>query len=202
MTYPFTGEFKEQADSQTFKTNYKLLTEEQIPYSFPFFTIGEAATATILSAEVNDNFKFSFTSKPEFSELCTIPMENYEGYSEMDGGSGCNGAWSFTSHGLDMHKMGKQEAINVFQQLSLDPEDIDVVLVHSSSKREWEISAQAVGLKDKVFFTYSETGNVVSASIPTALVMAEKAGKLMQGDRVLCWMGSAGMSFSAYSFIY
>ena len=51
----------------------------------------------------------------------------------------------------------------------------------------------------KVFPTY---GNLVSASIPTGLVMAAQEGRIQRGDRLVLIPASAGMSFAVVQFNY
>ncbi|WP_246279110.1 hypothetical protein [Paraburkholderia ultramafica] len=36
--------------------------------------------------------------------------------------------------------------------------------------------------------------------MPAAISLAKDSGRLKRGDRVLCWVGSAGMSFNVSSF--
>ena len=45
-----------------------------LSYSFILFTIGEAATATILEDSEND-WEFNFLSKPEHADLLLIPIK-------------------------------------------------------------------------------------------------------------------------------
>lgn len=47
---------------------------------------------------------------------------------------------------------------------------------------------------------YPDYGNLVSASVPTSLALAWQDGLVTRGQRLAGWVGSAGMSFAAYSF--
>ncbi len=47
---------------------------------------------------------------------------------------------------------------------------------------------------------YQDTGNLVSASIPAAIKIAFNNKKLVKGNKILAWVGSAGMSFGACYF--
>jgi acyl-CoA:acyl-CoA alkyltransferase len=42
---------------------------------------------------------------------------------------------------------------------------------------------------------------VVSASVPAGIALAKEGGEVRRGDRLVTWVGSAGMSFSACSFV-
>jgi hypothetical protein len=61
-------------------------------------------------------------------------------------------------------------------------------------------AARQMGLGDKIYDIYANCGNVVSAAIPAAMVLALKDGSLRRGMRVLAAVASAGMSFSLAYF--
>jgi 3-oxoacyl-[acyl-carrier-protein] synthase III len=42
---------------------------------------------------------------------------------------------------------------------------------------------------------------VVSASVPAGIALAKEKGEIQRGDRLVTWVGSAGMSFSVCSFL-
>ena len=48
----------------------------------------------------------------------------------------------------------------------------------------------------------SRLGNLVSASMPAAMVLAEADGRLRRGDRVALVPASAGMVFGVGQFTY
>jgi len=84
--------------------NWKIESLDSLAYNFPMFTIGEAATATLLVAKEPDNFSFAFRARPEISDLCTIPMPGYEGFCHPSDRIGKNGDMRFTSFGHELHK--------------------------------------------------------------------------------------------------
>jgi len=180
---------------------FELKTKEQILYTFPSFTIGEAATATLLLPKEPDNFEFFFSAKQEFSDLCTIPVPGFEGYCHPTDKIGKRGPLQFTSFGLDLHKFADAGSREVFDKLS-KKEDTDIVFVHASSKNEWDKYASNVGVQKKIYHVYPKTGNIVSASIPTAIEQAIIEKRLHRGDHAVFWVGSAGMSFNATKFTF
>lgn len=195
------AEFNVSENSFLDNTNFKLGKEEEILYTFPYYTIGEAATATLLIPSDPDNFEFYFSAKQEFSDLCTIPVSGFKGFCHPTDKIGARGPMQFTSFGIDLHKFGNKEIVRIFDKLS-KKEETDIIFVHSSSKNEWDKYATQAGVQDRVFHTYSTTGNIVSASIPTAIDQAEKSGKLTRGKKAALWVGSAGMSFNATKFAF
>ena len=79
--------------------------------------------------------------------------------------------------------------------------DVVRVFPHTSTYREWSSFGQDVGVADKIHFLYPEYGNLVSASVPAGLATAIADGLVRRGDRLAGWVGSAGMSFGAFSFV-
>jgi 3-oxoacyl-[acyl-carrier-protein] synthase III len=183
-----------------YPSNFALKNQAQLEYTFPSFTIGEAATATLLLAKEPDNFSFSFHAKPETADLCTIPTHGYEGFCHPSEKIGRNGEFRFTSYGYDLHELLEQELPIELNKLPFPKKEIDIVFTHASSKAAWHRYGEKAGIADKIFHIYQNTGNLVSASIPAALSLAKKSGRLKRDDKVLCWVGSAGMSFNISSF--
>jgi 3-oxoacyl-[acyl-carrier-protein] synthase III len=193
------AEFNMLAGGPLYPGNFALKNQAQIEYTLPSFTIGEAATATLLVANEPDNFDFAFRGKPQVSDLCTIPIPGYEGFCHPSERIGKNGDMRFTSFGHELHK-NSDELSAVLAKLPIPKKDIDIVFTHASSKAAWHGYGEKAGIEDKMYHIYPETGNLVSASIPAAIAMAKESGELKRGDRVLCWVGSAGMSFNVSSF--
>ncbi|MBB3257330.1 3-oxoacyl-[acyl-carrier-protein] synthase III [Paraburkholderia bannensis] len=193
------AEFNMLAGGPLYPSNFALKNHAQIEYTLPSFTIGEAATATLVVPKEPDNFEFVFRGKPAAADFCTIPIHGYEGYCHPTERVGRNGDMRFTSYGHELHK-NSDEITEVFGKLSVPKSAIDIVFTHASSKAAWHGYGVKAGIEDKMFHIYPETGNLVSASIPAALAMAKDSGRLKRGDRAACWVGSAGMSFNVSSF--
>jgi len=183
---------------------FRLRNLEQLEWTFPGFTVGEAATATILSHYPGSKWEFSFSTRSDLADLCTIPLPGYESYCALSDKIGRNGPYRFTSFGREMYEYGKPEAVNVFRELSkkVPIEDIKAIFPHTSSKRDWDTGAKEVGVEKLLYNIYPEYGNVVSASVPAGMALAIQEGRIKRGDRIAGWVASAGMSFAAYSFIY
>ncbi len=196
------AEFNMYKGGAIFPAVFKLPSIEAVQWTFPSFTLGEAATATIVEVDHTHNWKFEYTSRPDLADLCNIPIHGHEGYSIGSDRIARNGVGRFTSFGFNLHEEGNPEIINVYHRLDVPKADIAAVYTHASSQREWSKMADEVGIGDRVWHIYSKTGNVVSASVPAAMASSIQAGKVKRGDRLMGWVGSAGMSFCAYSFIY
>ncbi|MEV0766184.1 3-oxoacyl-[acyl-carrier-protein] synthase III C-terminal domain-containing protein [Nocardia sp. NPDC050435] len=169
---------------------------------FPAYTLGEGATATILTAEAHEPWEFHFASRPDLAPLCNVPLEGYDGFCDPSDKLAANGIGYFTSFGFEMHETGLPDAYAVFDRLEIDTEKVTALFTHASSKRYWQMMADHVGLGAAIHHVYHRTGNIVSASVPAAIASAVEQGALQRGDRAVGWVGSAGMSFAAFSFVF
>lgn len=185
--------------------NFTLNSADELAYKFPSFTLGNAVTVTILSDDGPDNFSFDFVSRPDLSELCTISLPGWrsfcnEGDAERIAPTG--GMFQFSSYGGELHEVAGRELINVLDQSALDRSTLAHVFTHTSSPRQWDHFAQAAGIFDKLHGIGHWTGNIVTASVPLAIVDAIDRGVLKRDDACLAWVGSAGMVFSAVTFAF
>lgn len=196
------AEFNMRDGGHLYPANFQLTRKTQLEHIMPSFTIGEAATATLVVADEPDNFSFGFHSRPDLSDLCTIPMAGYEGFCNPTEKIGKNGPMQFTSYGNHLHHEGDREADYVFNKFVKNANAIDIVFTHASSKAAWSAGGERMGVAEKIYHIYQHTGNLVSASVPAAISLAKDHEKLKRNDRALCWVGSAGMSFCACEFTY
>src|SRR6185503_10096838 len=97
---------------------FRLTCMEQLAWTFPAFTIGEAATATILSPAPDRTWEFHFSSRPDLADLCTVPISGYEGYCRQSDRIGKNGVLKFTSFGRELFDAARPELIRIFRQLT------------------------------------------------------------------------------------
>lgn len=197
------GEFAQtRKNGPGFPANFRLKNLEQITWTLPTYTVGEAATATVLSRDPERIWEFRFSSRPDLVDLCTIPLEGYEEYSLPSDYIGRNGAGRFTSFGKEIHDGGKPEVIKVLKQLNVNIEEVKAIFPHTSSKKEWDDAAKKVGIQHLLYHLYPHYGNLVTASIPAGIALATQEGRIKRGDKLVGWVGSSGMSFAAFSFVY
>jgi 3-oxoacyl-[acyl-carrier-protein] synthase III len=174
-----------------------------LEYSFPMYTIGEAATATILLA--NDRpWQFSYLSQPEFADLCTIPLPGYAHFVEKSDRIGHNGINRFVSYGRELFREGGKYLGKVIAQSLADVTHPVWYFPHSPSKAIYEEYMPTFGVPiEKVYLkVYPEFGNVVSASIPVGLCLAEDEGVLRRGDDIALVPVSAGLVASVVQLTY
>lgn len=194
------GEFNLREGGVGYPANFALASAEQLQWTFPTYTIGEAATATLLVADPTNPWRWGFRSRPDLADLCTIPTPGFERYSGDSPRTGRNGELRFTSYGADLHRSALDPLRELFTEVVGSTAEIKRVFPHASSKRAWDHFGETFDIADKLFHVYPEYGNLVSASVPAGVALAAAEGALQRGDKVAGWVGSAGMSFAAYTF--
>jgi 3-oxoacyl-[acyl-carrier-protein] synthase III len=176
---------------------------EDLEHRFAAFTIGEAATATVLTNEnPADDFYFTFKTFGEHFARCIIPLA---------------GAADFVPSGADTRLVpGRFFALSTELFIAvtelivttwkadprLDGGRYDVAFGHEASEKLSADITRACGVYDVYFPTHRRFGNTVSASIPLGMSVAEEEGRLKRGDRVVIIVGSAGISVAFATFTY
>lgn len=194
------GEFNMREDGAGFPQNFGLSTVEELEWTLPSYTIGEAATATLVSPDPERPWKWAFASAPTLGDLCTIPLPGFERYCDANPRIGRNGPLRFTSYGAELHRHGGILARKLWAESMGQERGIQRVFTHSSSKTEWARGGADMGIADKVFDIYERYGNVVSAAVPAGIALASHEGLVQRGDKLAGWVASAGMSCAAFSF--
>ncbi|HYK22496.1 MAG TPA: 3-oxoacyl-[acyl-carrier-protein] synthase III C-terminal domain-containing protein [Pyrinomonadaceae bacterium] len=175
---------------------------EDIDFKFPGLTIGEAATATILTDSDEDDLYYStFKTWGDKHTLCKIPLPHYR---EFSNGNDIDNlpALRFYSYGEQLfrvvfkklveHYRG-DEQINAFKH--------DIAFGHSASDSMSEKIGQILKL-DNTYLSHSRFGNTVSASIPLGMSHAIDEESLKPNMNVLLGCGSAGITTAWTRFRY
>ena len=185
-------------------TLFRFQSFEDVESSFAGLTLADGVTATVLSRDDLQPWSFRFRSRPDLADLCTVPLDNFEAFSPPSERRGRNGTHRFAAYARQMQKQGFAEAWSCFVDQSLSVEDLDWIFPHGHTKRVWEKFAEEMQWEPRLFKwnTYGEYGNLASACVPTAMAMAEEAGDLCRGHRLMTWLVSSGLSFSTASFVY
>lgn len=167
------------------------------------FTVGEAATATVLVAEpIEDDFFFDFTTLGRHVPLCMIPLDASEYLDESPTPRGRPG--KFFSHSGPLIRVGMQELVRRFAEVEeLAAYDYDVVIPHSAGSKPTRLSASRLGFpQEAVVDIFPRFGNTASASAPLAMSVAAQEGRLRRGHRVLALAPSAGFSLALARFTF
>jgi len=104
--------------------------------------------------------------------------------------------------GKSVFKRAVQEMAAICEEVlkrnNLSAEDLDLFVPHQANLRIIESCADRLGLPlEKVAINIDRYANTTSATIPTALVDAQRAGKLRKGQLVLLASFGAGFTWGA-----
>lgn len=121
---------------------------------------------------------------PESAEL----FPEYRPYLKMNG----NEVFRFA-----VRVMG-DSAVEAVAQAGLTFADIDMLIPHQANVRIIDAAARQLDLpRDKVWVNLDRYGNTSAASIPIAIVEAEKAGELSEGANVVLVAFGGGLTWAA-----
>jgi 3-oxoacyl-[acyl-carrier-protein] synthase III len=183
--------------------NFKVTNLRQVEYTFPTYTIGEAATATIVSGS-DQEWKFAFKTLPQLSDLCTIPLEGYESFVDANNRIGRNGVYNFVSYGREMFASAEAVLAPLVKETVKNLDEPDIYFPHAASDAVYLTAGKKIGIpQDKMYAkVFPAYGNLVSASIPTGIDMALQEGRLKRGHKVVFCPASAGMVYAVVQFVF
>jgi acyl-CoA:acyl-CoA alkyltransferase len=175
----------------------------QLEYTFPAYTIGEAVTATVLSAS-EQAWSFAYDSAPEYADLCAIPLEGFEEFIIDGAHTGMNGVNRFYAFGSKMFDIASQRMLDIIRRMVVELDEPDIWLPHAPSAQIiHEIGNQLHVAPEKIYSAvFPKLGNIVSATIPAAMYMALQENRLQRGHKVVLCPASAGMSFAVVQFVF
>jgi len=168
------------------------------------FTIGEAATATIITDEnPDDDFYFNFKNFGEHYNLCMIPLANVDDFLPGDPDPRY-AASQFFSLSRELVVTTVKKIAEVY---AADPHFkgrcFDIAFAHEASQKASEVLVKHLHLPKGVYYSlHPRFGNCVSASVPLGMSMAFQEGRLERGDHTLIVVGSAGVTVGLCSFTF
>ena len=184
--------------------NFEFKSVKDLDFIYPSFTIGEAATATILSrSERDDEYYAEFKSWGGGRNFCMIPLPNFQEY----GGCGLGNQiqpLKFFSYGEKIFKFVAPKIVHHYRKNNnFNKFKHDIVFTHAASDEALHKLLKICHLgMEKGYYTHNRFGNTVSASVPLAMSHAAKENKLEEGKNVILAFGSAGVSTAWCKFKY
>jgi len=184
--------------------NFEFKSIKEMETAFSAFTIGEAATATLLKSNGSeDDSFFSFKSWGEKHGLCKITLPNAEDFSPRNSRDGLKPMSFFALPGELLSFTVRKLVAHFRESQAIASKVHEIVIGHAVSGASTSKVVKLLNLDpSRVFETHSRFGNTVAASLPLAMAVAEAEGRLVRGMRVLLLMGSAGVSTAVGSFTY
>ena len=148
-------------------------------------------------------WNFAFRSDPAKAGLCTIPLPSYAEFAHSAENLALNGVYKFMSFGMELSTAALEGIVAFIKDTYADIETYDIWFPHVASSELCRIAEESLGLHGKVYSdVFPRYGNLVSASIPAAMALAEVEQKLHRGQRVVLCPASAGMGFGLADFVY
>ena len=182
---------------------FNLTSVEALQWRLPCFTIGEAATATIVTADDTHSWVFKNTTRNELYDLCSVMAPHFEDTSPIASRRlAPDGPGWFTSWAAELSENGIPLAIDTYKKSGVEPGHVDILFTHASGTKDWRTIAKKLGLDNKLFDIHPRCGNLVSASVPAAMALAEKDGVLHRGQNIALLVASAGMTASCAHTMY
>jgi acyl-CoA:acyl-CoA alkyltransferase len=181
---------------------FKVKDLRQLEYTFPTYTIGEGASATILTGSA-DEWSFDYKSVPSLCDLCTIPLAGYKDFANGSKRIGLNGPDKFVSYGGALFGHAANYLVELVKERVEDLDEPDIYFPHAASDLAYLAATESFIKAEKMYTkVFPSFGNLVSASIPVGMHEAEAEGRLKRGHKVVLCPASAGMVFGVVRFTY
>jgi 3-oxoacyl-[acyl-carrier-protein] synthase III len=167
------------------------------------YTIGEAATATVLTAD-GEPFHSELRSVGELFDVCMIPLANADAFFPDDTRS-LPTVDRFTSLSERLFTRVISELVEMMRERIRRPplDDVALFVPHGASARASEVVRRALDVSTATWFCgHHHFGNAVDMAMPAALARAIELGRLRRGQRVCFLVGSAGISVGFGSLVY
>ncbi len=181
----------------------ELSRPEELEWRLATYTLGEAATATVVSAEAPDaDLYVRFRTFPEHHLLCMVPLPQVAEFLRAPIEPPPTPHRFFASS-RELLRVAVRAIIEGFRaDERLCGERYDVCFGHSASAKAERLVTQQLGISEIYYSIHPRYGNTASASIPLAMSLAQAEGRLRRGQRALVIVGASGLSvgFGAFTF--
>ena len=167
------------------------------------FTLGEAATAMVVSGEENTRrFKFHSKTYGQHGNHAVLPIVETGQYTELNLNS--HDRLKFQTETSELTKQGLKcglEAVREANFFADGPADCFVAHAGAEASIESFLNLSKIPAGELVL-TFREYGNTVASSIPLGLSLATSDGRINRGDRVFLATAAAGISIVGAIFEY
>ncbi|MGD9808491.1 MAG: 3-oxoacyl-[acyl-carrier-protein] synthase III C-terminal domain-containing protein [Deferribacterales bacterium] len=190
-----TSEFPNNEGGALIPGCYTLSSVSDLQNKIAGFTMGEAATATIISKDENNSgWECVRTEFPEHSKLCYVPLHGFKRYFHDTNSD-------MTTFHAEMSKLAsvgyKPSCENVQKYISVYGKP-DVVIPHSVSEVFPKKIAKKLNIDIQIHNTFSKYGNLATSSVPVSLDNGIKTKTILSNNHIVGVISSAGMKFSTF----
>lgn len=172
-------------------------------HRFASWTIGEAATATVVTSDGDDDAYFRFANFGQHYDLCVFPLATLPDF--IDGAAAAEYVpMRLFSRSRELLAIAAEKIVVTFRNdARLCEASYDLLVGHAASERASQAIMAQLGISPSIYFpTHPDYGNTVSACVPLALSRAVEEGRLRRGDRVLIVVGASGISVGLGSLTF
>jgi 3-oxoacyl-[acyl-carrier-protein] synthase III len=182
---------------------FALASEDDLEKSLAGYTIGEAATATIVEAQSESDAYVVMRSFGEHCDLCMIPLANADSFlPSLDSGRHTPNRFYSDSETLFKKTLGYLWD-TYLNDAVLSERRHDIFFSHAASAKAGVMARRKLAIsEDRWYCTHARFGNTVAASVPLGMSSAIDDGVLSRGDRLLAIVGSAGISVGFLSLTF
>lgn len=185
---------------------FRLRNMAELDWAFPIFTVGEGASATVLTTG-GEPWRYRNRTRSDMADLCMFPLCGTDAQtSSLNGVSLAGPALQrFASYGRDIQAASLGDILTLMREHPVRPWDVDLFIPHTQNVSWWHTLEKKLGYEKgsiPYYFLMPLYGNLVNNSFPGGIVLAEQEGRLTRGDRVAALMTAAGMSLTLMDFVY
>ena len=186
-----------------FPDNFVVDGLKKLEYTFPTYTIGEAATATIVSS-LSPDWSFNYITRADLCDLCNIPLDPFDNFVNPSVRIGRNGTYNLSAYGREMFASAEEHLSKLLKDVIGDLDEPDIYFPHAASSTAYLTAGEKVGIKREKMYSevFPRYGNVVSASIPVGICLAIDEERLKRGHKVVLCPASAGMTYAVVRYTY
>jgi 3-oxoacyl-[acyl-carrier-protein] synthase III len=184
--------------------DWALESVEDLECRIAGWTLGEAATATVISAEnERDDFYFNFKNFGQYFDLCMVPLTPVATFLR-DSGANHYVPFRFFSLSRKLVSTATARIVETYKaDLTLQRKKYDICFGHAASEKAVEVIGRRLRLPPEIHYaTHPSYGNTVSSSVPLGISLAFKEQRLHRGSKVLVVVGGSGLTVGLASFTF
>ena len=168
------------------------------------WTVGEAATATIVDDEdPDDDAYFVFRNFGKEFRLCVFPLPMLEDFWVGPPDPRYRPIRLFSLSGQLVTATARRLVETYLADSKLRDGEYDIGFGHEASVKINRMIAAKLHLPyERYVSTHAEYGNTVSATVPLGMSVALADGRLQRGKRVLVLMGASGITVGLATFTF
>jgi 3-oxoacyl-[acyl-carrier-protein] synthase III len=154
-------------------------------------------------AGARGRWDFAFRNFSDGYDLCMIPLPGADQFRTAPARVRAR-PLTFYSRSRELIGSTSRRVVETFRaDPRLAGRCYDVAFGHAASDAASLLVCRQIGIPvERLCLTHAEYGNTVSASVPLAMSLARRDGRLRRGMRVLVVVGSAGISVGLAGFVF